>query len=594
MWDVYDIRTPHPTVLNFLGHVPTEQVSALKKQGISPWKKVEAIMNTKEQRHKMDNAMIDRNSLKLLMSSSGQHQQRASVPSKDIKEDLDKELQKHIMESRSKNEQDDSWIRVFGVPTDRLPETERPLSIAAEFWKRDMLERWILRTPKNINQDPNMTKITHFHRLGPEMNFEFLCTFQCMMNPKHKRSFWMPYVIFVTNARYAHLLTNEYQWDARSNERAHFERYEDSDIFSAHDGSLPEDTSLRALDSGPSDTSYGGTSGRSTIVFSDEMCDRQNQNRQRQKTATARLPERKGPQAFWPKHLPDVPRLSDYKIKTMSQKVEYCPPDPAIRRHALPIGRAPETLKSLAKMIRNGRFKKFMIVSDSQNDNINLEHLEGSRFASAETAQTMCRALCNRLTQKVPGEPGPLQRFVHSLAKKNVLLAHYTLCVDGRDWVLPLECAAYGEWFDPRLVEVRGTFMRARCSNKLCKVKQDAQKMLKNLKSGEFDYCANCNDIIRPDVYFPDELLMIPENVKQDARTHAGSCDLMIIVGDDARDNPWLNENMRTYRENSIWIRSRSSNDPTVYCKAPFEGPIETTLETIIEYVENNSIILDE
>ena len=67
----------------------------------------------------------------------------------------------------------------------------------------------------------------------------------------------------------------------------------------------------------------------------------------------------------------------------------------------------------------------------------------------------------------------------------------------------------------------------------------------------------------------------------------------MIIIGDNARDDPWMHKNMRTYRENSIWIRSKTTNDPIILLDRPFEGNVNATLKKLIGLI-NTQMVDDE
>lgn len=561
-----------PDHILFTAHVQVNKICALKhSEGPNSYKGIDKELTKSENRQNLIDAKIDRSSYQKAFSKKGGTQR--------IHDNLDLDTQKQILEAQAKSLHDSSWGKVYGIPISMFEAKDRPMNIGIQYWRRNLLEKWLIRSPSDPAGDPVMLKITHFHRLGPQLQFEFLCTFQCMLNPNEKRAYWMPYVIFVTNSSYAQLLTGTYNWDTRSNEKVHFEKYEESTGFTVR-GTAPDHPAAFAaiMEKENVDLSLSG-------VFSDDIFVENQRS------------SKKGVQTYWPKNLPDVPHYSEYKIKKISELSDVMNTSSSLsltRKNIATSYRVPPSLKSLARMVQNATTPQFVVISDCQNDSICFHRLQSHYFdkSQPELQKAIIKMLKGKISKNIPGKPGPLQELIKLMAMRGVLMKHYTLCADGRDWVYPTQAAKYGEWFDPKLREVRGSFMRAYCCNPKCNERQDADLMLSLLRNEEYSQCKQCpNEMIRPEIYLDDERHSL--SYIQEAQDVAELCTLMIIVGDNARDDPWMHKNMRTYRENSIWIRSQTTKDPAVMLDRPFEGNVNTTLKKLIQLI-NTQMIDDE
>ncbi len=146
-----------------------------------------------------------------------------------------------------------------------------------------------------------------------------------------------------------------------------------------------------------------------------------------------------------------------------------------------------------------------------------------------------CSIQSQVINQKLPHKPGPLQYLSRKLAKRNLLQGHYTLCIDGRDWVLP--CRRY-DVFLPNVHEIYGSFLHATCSQQNCEIDQDHDKMLHLLQQGTFSKCRSCTSPILPTISLMDKLPRLHNKAMRHAVSELSRAPLIILVGDNIQEHP--------------------------------------------------------
>ena len=131
----------------------------------------------------------------------------------------------------------------------------------------------------------------------------------------------------------------------------------------------------------------------------------------------------------------------------------------------------------------------------------------------------------------LPGayKPTFIHYFSALLAKKGLLLKHYTQNIDGLERIAGVP--------EEKIVESHGTFYTAHCT--VCKKEWKLEEIRSELEKGKPLHCTveGCDGLIKPDIVFFHENL--PKTFQYNARIDLRSCDMLIIIGTSLKVNPF-------------------------------------------------------
>ncbi|KAJ2794267.1 NAD-dependent protein deacetylase sirtuin-2 [Coemansia guatemalensis] len=212
-------------------------------------------------------------------------------------------------------------------------------------------------------------------------------------------------------------------------------------------------------------------------------------------------------------------------------------------------GNASSTLDSIARMIRSGSVKKVIVMAgagistsagipDFRSPGMGLyANLREYKLPYPEAIFTIDYFRKNPkpfyvlAKELYPGQfvPTLSHFFVSMLAKKGLLLRHYTQNIDC------LERAA-GVGSD-LIVEAHGSFHEAHCISDRCR-KEYAQDWVKEqILSDTIPRCSACKSLVKPDITFFGEGL--PSRFFELLEEDFDACDLLIVMGTSLQVQPF-------------------------------------------------------
>jgi NAD-dependent SIR2 family protein deacetylase len=177
-------------------------------------------------------------------------------------------------------------------------------------------------------------------------------------------------------------------------------------------------------------------------------------------------------------------------------------------------------------------------------------------------------------------QPTPAHWFVRSLADRGLLLRCYTQNVDGLERLAGVPEAL--------LVEAHGTIQRAHCSAPGCGAKYDAQKLLRQVVSGEAvaspPRCPRCQvGYVKPAIVFFGEQL--PWRVFRCLATDLWQADLCLILGTSLTVAPvrWIPDRLprRTYRV--LLNHTRAGSIGSRSLDSWISGDVQLTVQRLAE-----------
>lgn len=215
------------------------------------------------------------------------------------------------------------------------------------------------------------------------------------------------------------------------------------------------------------------------------------------------------------------------------------------------------TLAEIARGIRDGTFQKIIVMSgagistscgipDFRTPGTGLyDNLQRFNLPQPEAVfeinyfRNNPDAFYQLAKELYPGNftPSVTHQFINFLAKKGLLLRHYTQNIDCLDRLAGVS----GEL----IVEAHGSFSSAHCINKSCKKEHSEQWVKEKVFSDQIPKCDKCDALVKPDIVFFGEGL--PERFHSNHPRDLRNADLLLVIGTSLKVQPFasLTEKVR-------------------------------------------------